>query len=104
MIPLNSHGSDGPPRSLSPAVTAELAAAMRSFAAGSRTSEAWLQRALSAAALEAREMGLRPEELVLALKRIEVTVSRASTRSLPEQEAFHTRILAAMLEAYFRDP
>ena len=100
-----AHHPDRPgqsPRSLSPEVEDQLARALAKALSGKNlTVDPELQCALEAAAKEARQRSLLPEDLVLSFKKLEV---RVDTRALGDETvrvALRTRIIRALLEAYY---
>lgn len=104
MVP-HRNTPDEPTRALSAEVERALISALRAVASGEADSSSEpVREAVTAAGQEARDRALRPEELVLAFKRIE----DAATRSLDAREqanhvAARSRLMQALLEAYYRE-
>jgi hypothetical protein len=103
MIPLNSDGPSAPRRVFSPDVKQELASALRDYDASTGAGGETLRGALRRAALDARENGLEPEDLVLALKAVVAEVGEPMTQSPQAREKAYSMALRAMLIAYFGD-
>lgn len=96
----SSHGE--PPRSLSAEVETQLARALAALAGAKRTEpDGALKLALEAAAHEARERGLMPEELILAFKNLEQRLTPRGDNNEETRVALRTKIIRALLEAYY---
>lgn len=68
----------------------------------SATDEEALNGAIAAAADDARTRGLRPEELLLALKAIEEDVATAlDVRDTQDRDRFRTWLVGACMRAFF---
>ena len=74
-------------------------------APASSDAEQRLAHALAVAAAEARRLDLRPEVLLLQIRRVEEAVVPADRRTPSGlQHKFHERLVAALLRAYFASP
>ena len=63
-----------------------------------------LAAALAAAAQEARTRGMRPEELLLALKAIEVDVAETlKVADTQDRDRFHFWLVGACMRAFFTE-
>lgn len=90
------------PRSLSPDVEDQLALALANALSGKNlTVDPGLQAALEAAAKEARQRSLLPEDLVLSFKKLEVRIDSRAHGDESARVALRTRIIRALLEAYY---
>lgn len=90
-------------RSLSPEATRELHRALAAHWRDPAGSEQALNRALAAGADDARTRGLRPEELLLALKAIEEEVSTAlDVVETQDRDRFRIWLVGACMRAFFR--
>ena len=102
MVPQNVP-PDQPLRDFSSGIATALSSAL--IALARRDDEgnmASVRDALGAAAAEARQRDLRPEELVLAFKRIEdEVVVQLDAKSRSAHEALRSRLVSALLSAYF---
>jgi hypothetical protein len=101
MVPQHTN-PPGDSRTLSPAVQAQLEYAIRAFATDSPDAAALLQSALGAVAGEGRERGLRPEELVIAIKTTEERVAESTPQKEAGRSDLRIRMIRAMLEVYYR--
>jgi hypothetical protein len=105
MVAYNPRSPRDESRSLSPAVAAQLRDAVTARWIKPASFDSALGAALAAAADEARARGLRPEELLLALKAIEedvaLTLDVASTQ---DRDRFKIWLVAACMRAYFDVP
>ena len=91
-------------RSLSPEVAARLRLALDAYWAEITGHDAELKAALSAAAHEARARGLRPEELLLALKNIEENAARTlKIEDTQDRDRFRIWVAGACMRAFFAD-
>lgn len=96
---------DEPTRAFSAEVERALTSALRSLATGEADSSSEsVRKAVVAAGREARERSLRPEELVVAFKRIEDAVVRVlDPRDHANHLAGRSRMMQLLLEAYYGD-
>ena len=102
MVP--EHTRPPRPRAFSPEVAAQLEAALRSIATKPAPLTDSLRAALTAAATEARELQLRPEELIVAFKTLEEKVGATFPDDDPDDpdgRRFRAKIIRALLEAYY---
>lgn len=98
MIPLRSEPGDD--QSFSPEVGAELEAALREEWPAGVEPGGRLERAVQRAAHEARSRGLRPEQLLLAFKKIEAAA--LETVIISDPGGARLRLLRILLDAYYR--
>jgi hypothetical protein len=103
MVAQHSKTPGDPPRLLSEAVRNQLELALRASADRAPDGEELLRAAVQAAATEGRERGLRPEELVVALKTVEERIEPSGSRKEDERSTFRLRLIRALLDAYYRD-
>lgn len=92
-----------PPRSLSPKVAEQLEAALRVLA-HSDTAEnlELLHQALRVAGADARQHGLRPEELMLTFKDVERRLANILPGAGPSSaQSLRTRLIQILLTAYY---
>jgi hypothetical protein len=90
------------PRSLSPEVKKQLESALREVAeAAFPLVTDSLRATLEKAGNEARERGLRPEELILAFKNLEQRIGVKFPEPNVGDPTFRTRLIRALLEAYY---
>jgi len=96
---------DEPTHVFSPEVERALMGAVRALATGEAdSSSGHVREAVGAAGAEARERSLRPEQLVIAFKRIEKTMSGAlDSRERSNHMAARSRLMQLLLEAYYGD-
>jgi hypothetical protein len=96
---------DDPTRALSAEVERALTSALRALATGQADSSSeQVREVVLAAGKEARERSLRPEELVLAFKRIEETaVKSLDAREHANHLAARSRVMQLLLQAYYRE-
>ena len=102
MVPQNSQGQ---PRSFSPEVEEQLARALvavTSLTGANPGPE--LQAAVEAAGKEAKTRCLSPEELILAFKEIERRLDFDAIRDDRMRVALRTKLIRALLEAYYSTP
>jgi hypothetical protein len=91
-------------RSLSPDVAAQLQCALRAHWAESDGSDAELAAALEAVAQDARVRGLRPEELLLAMKAVEEEVAATLKINVTQdRDRFRTSLVGACMRAFFAE-
>ena len=89
-------------RSLSSAVAAQLRSALVAHWAGADEHDAELGAALAAAAEDARARGLRPEELLLALKAVEDEVAvKVKVIDTQDRDRFRIWLVGACMRAFF---
>jgi hypothetical protein len=104
MVPQHTGSPGGPPRSLAPNVEKELEDTFRAIAAGQDV-KLRLQRAIEAAARDARERQLRAEELLLAFKAIEersgVLVSGGLFVGGTGYPVGRSQLIRTLIEAYY---
>jgi hypothetical protein len=105
MVAFNPKSPSDESRSLSPAVAAQLRMSLSARWTKPAGFDAAVSAALAAAADEARARGLRPEELLLALKAIEedvaLTLDIADTQ---DRDRFRTWLVGACMRAFFATP
>ena len=96
---------DEPNPAFSADVERALTAALRALATGQADSaSSHVRDGVAAAGTEARARALRPEELVVAFKRIEDAVIRAlDAREQANHAAERNRLMQILLEAYYRE-
>jgi hypothetical protein len=96
---------DEPTHVFSPEVERALMGAFRALATGEAdSSSGHVREAVAAAGSEARERALRPEQLVIAFKRIEKTMAGAlDSRQQSNHMAARSRVMQLLLEAYYGD-
>ena len=104
MVPQDSR-QPPPARQLSPETADALRAAIaEGWRAGQQTEER-LQAVLARAAREAHELGLRPEELIVALKRVEEEVmgqpGALRATDADARRRFREWMVSACVRAYF---
>lgn len=102
---MNAHDSSSPaePRPLSAPVRASLSDAIASVYRDAAGNDDVLRQALRLAATEARDRGLRPEELIVAIKALLDDVPGGSYGlSAGDQLRIRDRIVSACIKAYFR--
>lgn len=90
------------PRSLSPSTLARLRTVIEQRATDPRGQDGELRDALLAAAEEARERSLRPEELIIALKSLLEDISLAQPGwSGHDQHQFREWLVTTSIRAYY---
>ena len=96
---------DEPTHVFSPEVERALLGALHAMAVGEAdSSSSAVREAVAAAGTDARERALRPEQLVLAFKRIEKTmIGRLDSRQQSTHSTARNRLMQLLLEAYFAD-
>lgn len=87
---------------LPPHIREQLENAFRALAKGEAEAEQAIELAVIAVGTEARERKFRPEELLVAFKAIEDHARECAPLAQEESYSFRTRIIGAMLEAYYR--
>jgi hypothetical protein len=92
----------GEDRPLSPEIQRQLESAMRAFAKDETASKELLREALESAATDAKQRGLRAEDLVIAFKATEAQVPELARRDDSERSAIRLRMIRAMLDVYYR--
>jgi hypothetical protein len=94
---------DQPTHVFSPDVERALVAALRALAIGEADpSSGHVREAVAAAGCEARDRALRPEQLVIAFKQIEKTMTGAlDSRQQSTHMAARSRLMQLLLEAYY---
>jgi hypothetical protein len=101
MVAYNSHSSDEG-RVLSPDVAAQVRASLERRWRNPEPHEADLSAALTAAAEDARQRGLRAEELLLALKVIEQDVALSlDVADTQGRDRFRIWLVGACMRAFF---
>lgn len=91
-------------RMLSPEVAQELRMALAARWTDPEAYENGLAAALAAAAQEARARGMRPEELLLALKAIEVEVAETlKVADTQDRDRFRFWLVGACMRAFFTE-
>ena len=102
MVPQNVP-PDQPLRGFSYGIATALSSALTALARrDDEANMAAVRDAVGAAAAEARQRGLRPEELVLAFKGIEdEVVMQLDAKSKSAHETLRSRLVSALLSAYF---
>jgi hypothetical protein len=89
---------------LSPDVATQLRTSLAARWTEPDSFDAALASALAAAAEEARTRGLRPEELLLALKEIEGDVAvRLEVADTQDRDRFRIWLVGACMRAFFAD-
>lgn len=104
MVAYNPRSPRDENRMLSPDVATQLRTSLAARWTEPDSFDAALTSALTAAAEEARTRGLRPEELLVALKEIEEDVSvRLDVADTQDRDRFHTWLIGACMRAFFSD-
>jgi len=102
MTAYNSRSPRDENRSLSSEVSAQLLIAVMKRWTDPEAFDSTLSTALSAAAEEARGRGLRPEELLLALKAIEQSVAESlDVIDTQDRDRFRIWLVGACMRAFF---
>lgn len=101
MIAYDSRTPRQPPRRLSEQVRDQLAQSLLAEWGAPAGARDRLEHAVAAAALEAAERGLQPEELIIDLKSLESTVLGMDVTG-GEQRRFHDWLVGACLKAFYR--
>ncbi|HEY2854344.1 MAG TPA: hypothetical protein VGJ18_15925 [Gemmatimonadaceae bacterium] len=103
MVAYNPRSPRDEERSLSAEVTRQLHSSLTARWVDPAGGEHALNGALAAAADDARTRGLRPEELLLALKAIEEEVATAlDVIDTQDRDRFRTWLVGACMRAFFR--
>ena len=104
MVAYNPRSPRDDNRSLSPDVAARLRSALGAHWAQAEGREAELATALAMVAQDARSRGLRPEELLLALKAIETEVAGTlDILDTQDRDRFRLWLVGACMRAFFAD-
>jgi|ERR1051326_2332401 hypothetical protein len=102
MVAYNPRSPRDEQRSLSAPVTRQLHASLTSRWLDPASDESALNAAIVAAAHDARSRGLRPEELLLALKAVESDVATAlDVEDTQDRDRFRIWLVAACMRAFF---
>ena len=102
MVAYNPRSPGDENRPLSPEVTRQLRAALSTRWTHPSAFDAPLTEALSAAARDARARGLRPEELLLALKAVEQDVALSlEIDDTQDRDRFRIWLVGACMRAFF---
>ena len=102
MVAYNPRSPDDERPTLPSEIAAQLRAALSARWSRSETNDSVLESALAAAAHDAKERGLRPEELLIALKRIEEDVADAlDVANTQDRDRFRTWLVGACMRAFF---
>lgn len=102
MVAFNPRSPRDDGRSLSPEVTSELRESLVARWTSPKKLDAGLEKALTAAADDARSRGLLPEELLLALKAIEQEVAETlDVLDTQDRDRFRTWLVGACMRAFF---
>jgi hypothetical protein len=102
MVAYNPRLPDDERPSLPPEIAAQLHAALLARWNGSDAYDSMLESALTAAARDAKARGLRAEELLLALKKIEQDVADAlDVADTQDRDRFRIWLVAACMRAFF---
>lgn len=102
MVAYNPRLPDDERPTLPPAVAAELHAALVARWKEPEAFDALLESALSAAARDAKARGLRPEELLLALKKSEQDVANTlDVGDTQDRDRFRIWLVGACMRAFF---
>lgn len=102
MIAYNPRFPRDEQRSLSAPVASQLHASLTSRWTDPASDESALNAAIVAAADDARTRGLRPEELLLALKAVEEDVATAlEVEDTQDRDRFRTWLVGACMRAFF---
>jgi hypothetical protein len=101
MVPQHKDPS-GERRPLSPEVQTQLEDALRAFAKNEAASRDMLGAALAKAAADAKQQGLRPEDLVIALRTTEERIPELTQREDWVRSDARVRMIRALLDAYYR--
>ena len=105
MAALDSRGTPDPPAALAPETLASLRGAFAARLRAEPVDEAVLTDVLRAAAAEAIVAGVRPEQLLVLLKRIVDEIERVEGRavrlSLDERRRLRESVVTTSLRAYF---
>ena len=104
MVAYNPRSPRDDSRSLSTDVTAQLRSALGAHWAEAEGHDAELTAALNAAAQEARTRGLRPEDLLLAMKAIEEEVAvTLEVDNTQDRDRFRMWLVGACMRAFFAE-
>ena len=103
MVAYNPRSPRDDNRSLSPDVAARLRSALTAhWSSQSQRDDAGLATALTSAAKDARALGMRPEELLLALKAIEEAVAKTlGVIDTQDRDRFRIWLVGACMRAFF---
>ena len=102
MVAYNPRLPDDERRTLPPEIAAELRTALLAHWNQSEGHDSMLERALAAAAQDARSRGLRAEELLLALKRSEEDVADTlDVADTQDRDRFRIWLVGACMRAFF---
>jgi AMMECR1 domain-containing protein len=95
---------DDSSRSLSPDVAARLRSALGAHWAQAEGYEAELRAALQVAAQDARARGMRPEELLLAMKAVEEDVAvTLEVEDTQDRDRFRIWLVGVCMRAFFAE-
>ena len=104
MVAYNPRSPADDGRSLSLDVTARFRAALGSHWAEAERGDAELAMALEAVAQDARARGLRPEELLVAMKAIEEDVAETlRVHETQDRDRFRMWLVGACMRAFFTE-
>ena len=104
MVAYNPHSPRDDARKLSPDVASQLRSALQIRWTDPGSFDSPLTIALAAAAQEAHARGLRPEELLLALKAIEQDVALSQdVVDTQDRDRFRIWLVGACMRAFFAD-
>jgi hypothetical protein len=104
MVAYNPRSPRDDNRSLSPDVAAQLRSALGAHWAETEGYEAALATALNAVAQDGRARGLRPEELLLAMKAVEEEVAVSLRVSeTQDRDRFRMWLVGACMRAFFAE-
>lgn len=102
MVAYNPRSPDDERPSLPPAIAAQLRSALSARWSDSEGNDSVLESALVAAACDARQRGLRPEQLLIALKRIEEDVADAlEVVNTQDRDRFRIWLVGVCMRAFF---
>jgi hypothetical protein len=104
MVAYNSRSPRDDSRSLSPDVATQFRSALGAHWAKAEGYDAELGAALKAVARDARTRGLRPEELLLAMKAVEEEVAATlEVDNTQDRDRFRIWLVGACMRAFFAE-
>jgi hypothetical protein len=102
MVAYNPRSPNEERPALPPEIAAQLRAALSARWTQPDAYDSVLASALAAAAADAKARGLRPEELLIALKKIEEAVAEAlDVANTQDRDRFRTWLVGACMRAFF---
>lgn len=104
MVAYNPHPPRDDSRSLSPHAAAQLRSALTAHWAEAEGCDAELAAALKVVAQDARARGLKPEELLLAMKAVEGDVAATlRAENTQDRDRFRMWLVGACMRAFFSE-